>query len=111
MLEPEPLPDAPEPLPDCTYWSSLRVWCWELCSLPSPAAPHYRKALWFDRALTLSLVINVGFLMCQHHPSSSGFNSFYETQNIMFLVLYWLEALLRVLGLGKQYFTNKWYWL
>ena len=43
--------------------------------------------------------------------SSEGFSSFYETQNVIFLVLYWLEALLKITAFGWRYFYDRWNWL
>eukprot|EP01062_Namystynia_karyoxenos_P067252 TRINITY_DN6115_c1_g1_i1.p1 TRINITY_DN6115_c1_g1~~TRINITY_DN6115_c1_g1_i1.p1 ORF type:complete len:2160 (+),score=713.69 TRINITY_DN6115_c1_g1_i1:175-6654(+) len=63
----------------------------------------------FDNFITLCIVANIFVMSMEHHGASEAFNLTLENMNLFFVVVFALEALVKIIALGRHgYFGNPW---
>eukprot|EP01050_Picozoa_sp_SAG11_P007632 SAG11_NODE_643_length_7983_cov_2.198884_2_plen_1259_part_00 len=64
---------------------------------------------WFDIFISISIIINVGCLMIEHVGMEEDLAESLALANLVFLVIFTLEMILRVLAMGpREYFSDSW---
>ena len=85
----------------------------ECCSKASleeqPLLPGcaYLCGEWFDTVLTSCIIINIGFMCTVHHNQSQQWADFLFAQNLVFLMIFTVEMIIKWIGLGcKPYWKS-----
>ncbi|BFZ01527.1 hypothetical protein BsWGS_04567 [Bradybaena similaris] len=62
----------------------------------------------FDFMITAAIVINTFFMSLDHHDQPEFLTNLLDALNIVFAVIFSLESLFKIIGLGKYYFMVGW---
>ena len=63
------------------------------------------QAAWFDLLIMVVIGLNTAVIAMAYHRMSDSYALFIEVMNYIFVFLYNVEFVLKIIGLGKQYFT------
>ncbi|KAK7492644.1 hypothetical protein BaRGS_00016123 [Batillaria attramentaria] len=66
------------------------------------------STLWFDFAVTISIILNTFILAMEHHGQSHSFDSTLKDANYFFTAVFTFEAVFKIIAFGKDYFRNGW---
>ena len=85
---------------------------------PAAKAPNSRylkfiytivRSFAFEVAINVLIVVNIIFMALEYYNQPEGWETVLDTANYVFVALFTLEALLKILALNpKQYFADKW---
>ena len=64
------------------------------------------QAAWFDLLIMVIIGLNTAVTAMTYHRMSDSYALFIEVMNYIFVFLYNVEFVLKIIGLGKQYFTR-----
>ena len=64
--------------------------------------------VWFERGIFLSIVLNTIVLLIKYYRMSDFFLNVLENLNYLFTSVFTLEAVIKIIGLGKAYFKDGW---
>ena len=81
-------------------WQVARPKGWEAPSYQSDAIEKITEATWFDVVSTSLIIANVGTLCMIHHGMSVDLAAFVEMSDAIFTLLFDIEMIVKVLGLG-----------
>ncbi|XP_067130873.1 sodium channel protein 1 brain-like [Centruroides vittatus] len=62
----------------------------------------------FDLIITLSIILNTTFLATEHFGMSLKVEKVLCLGNLIFTGIFTIEAILKIVALGRQYFNNQW---
>ncbi|XP_035829755.1 sodium channel protein 1 brain [Aplysia californica] len=62
----------------------------------------------FDLVITICIVLNTVFLSLEHHNQDSGLTLALNISNYIFTSVFIIEAVCKIIGLGKYYFMSGW---
>jgi len=62
----------------------------------------------FSNFIFVMIILNVAVMASAHYGMSSDFEQMLENLNILFTVVFLIEAILKITGLGWSYFKNNW---
>eukprot|EP00039_Didymoeca_costata_P023887 m.8605 g.8605 ORF g.8605 m.8605 type:complete len:2172 (+) comp3929_c0_seq1:301-6816(+) len=81
--------------------SSLRKWCFQFS--------NYHENPKFDWVIMGAIIANIVVLMMNHHPMSWTFAVVIYIANILFTIVFLVEAIIKMTALGvRGYFASKW---
>jgi len=64
---------------------------------------------WFETAVMCLIGLNIVVMAMTHADMSAGFQTFLDASNVFFVVVYGIEAILKLCGLGiRGYFDDAW---
>ena len=62
----------------------------------------------FDYFITFFIILNTIVMALKHHGMSEELEEFSEISNLVFATVFNVEAVLKLVGLGKEYFEVPW---
>lgn len=62
----------------------------------------------FDRFMTICIVVNTLFMTLDHAKPSQVFIDIDKLSNLVFVVIYGIEVLIKLIGFGSKYFYDGW---
>ncbi|XP_074521311.1 sodium channel protein type 4 subunit alpha B-like [Halichoeres trimaculatus] len=88
----------------CLKWNCCGCWRW----LKQRLLSFVMNPL-FDLGIVLCLIINILFLAMEHYPMTESFESMLAVSNLVFMFIYLVELLLKVLAMDPYgYFKVSW---
>lgn len=83
--------------------------------LPTPPKNAFRRALFsigtsrpFEFFVLGCIILNIVALMVTHYNQGPEWNRVLDKVNIIFVLVFSIEALFKILGMGRDYFTDSW---
>jgi len=73
---------------------------------PLPPGFLYICGSWFDAVLTTCIITNIAFMCTVHHGQSQAWGDFVDMQNLIFLVIFTCEMLIKWIGVGCYTYWN-----
>ena len=71
---------------------------------PLPSGILYICGTWFDAVLTACIILNIVMMCLVHHNQSDSWEKFLWMQNLIFLVIFTVEMVIKWFGLGCKYY-------
>ena len=63
----------------------------------------------FESGLLLCIIANAAFMSLEHYNMSDSLNDLMETANLVFTIIFTVEAIFKIIGLGwRPYFRSRW---
>ena len=73
---------------------------------PLPPGCLYICGTWFDMVLTTCIITNIIFMCTVHHGQSESWKNFVFMQNLIFLIIFTCEMIIKWIGLGCLTYWN-----
>ena len=64
------------------------------------------QATWFDVIMVIIIALNTAVIAMTYHRMSKSYEMFIEVMNYIFVFVYNVEFVMKIIGIGKQYFTH-----
>jgi voltage-gated sodium channel type XI alpha len=76
----------------------VRGWCWSIVKKP-----------WFDILIMVLIALNIMLMATTHYGQSEDFEKFLDISNAVFVVVFFLEAVVKISGLTwRTYWIDNW---
>ncbi|XP_015914101.1 sodium channel protein 1 brain [Parasteatoda tepidariorum] len=97
------------------YFGNFCHQCTRLCQTSLRAFAHFRHYLavtvndsLFDLVITVCILLNTLFLSIEHYGMTPCTERILRLGNLVFTVIFCLEACVKMLALGREYFLSNW---
>ena len=61
---------------------------------------------WFDLLMVVIIALNTAVIAMTYNRMSKSYERFIEVMNYIFVIIYNVEFVIKIIGIGKQYFTH-----
>ncbi|GFR23957.1 sodium channel protein 60E [Trichonephila clavata] len=96
----------------CSYFYHRCRWVFRTILRGCKQLRHYLAVIvndpLFDLVITVCILFNTAFLSIEHYGMSAKTERILKFGNLVFTVIFSLEAAVKILALGRDYFRSKW---